>query len=103
MEKERETTNLELIYTSKQDLKELSSTDEWKSFIVEDSLKSIRHAIKNNLDKIQLFNIFNLSLMVEVEKPYYKDVLENITQYYISEENYEMCNEIKKIIKTNKL
>ena len=40
---------------------------------------------------MELFNIFNLSLVVELEKPNYKDVLNNIIKHHANEENYEKC------------
>ena len=91
------TTMLEILYNDGEDLKELATKEEFREFILEDSLRSIKKAIKNNLDKVELFNIFNLSLVIELKKSNYKSVLNKITQHYIKEENYEMCNSIKKI------
>tara|TARA_S200000501_G_C20323284_1_gene525416 strand:- start:220 stop:543 length:324 start_codon:yes stop_codon:yes gene_type:complete len=95
----KETTVLELIFRDEQDLKNLSSEEEFVTFIINDSLNSIKNALENNLDRVELFNIFNLSLSVELEKLHYKDVLNKITQFYIEQENYEICNNIQKIIK----
>jgi hypothetical protein len=104
MEKEkvtqkREATGIEIIYNNSEDLKKLSNREEFVSFILEDSFKTIEIALENNLDKVELFNIFNLSLVVEIEKPNYKNVLNSLIKYYISEENYEKCALIKHIIK----
>ena len=90
-------TLLEIVYNDSEDLKKLATREEFRQFIIEDSLKTIKNAIKNNLDKVELFNIFNLSLVIELKKSNYKSVLNKITQHYIKEENYEMCNSIKKI------
>ena len=95
----KEPTVLELIFRDKQDLKNLSSEEEFVTFIINDSLNSIKNALENNLDRVELFNIFNLSLSVELEKFHYKDVLNKITQFYIEQENYEICDNIQKIIK----
>ena len=94
----KEPTVLELIFRDKQDLKNLSSEEKFVTFIVNDSLNSIKNALENNLDRVELFNIFNLSLSVELEQPYYKNVLNKITQFYIEQEDYETCDDIKKII-----
>ena len=94
----KEPTVLELIFRDKQDLKNLSSEEEFVTFIINDSLKSIKNALENNLDRVELFNIFNLSLSVELERPHYKNVLNKITRFYVEQENYETCNDIKKII-----
>lgn len=93
-----ETTNLEIIYNNSEDLKKLSTREGFKQFILEDSFKTIEIALKNNLDKVELFNLFNLSLVVILKKSNYKDVLNNILEYYITEENYEKCSLIQNII-----
>jgi len=96
--KERETTGIEIIYNDSEDLKTLSSKEEFVSFILEDSFKTIEMALKNKLDKVELFNIFNLSIVVEIERNNYKNVLNNLIKFYILEENYEKCSLIRSII-----
>jgi hypothetical protein len=98
IEKEK-ITMLEILYNDGEDLKELATKEEFREFILKDSLKSINKAIKNNLNKVELFNIFNLSLIIELDKSNYKNVLENISKHYIEDENYEMCSSINKLIK----
>tara|TARA_R110000803_G_scaffold75394_1_gene139753 strand:+ start:578 stop:898 length:321 start_codon:yes stop_codon:yes gene_type:complete len=90
-------TLLEIVYNDSEDLKKLATREEFIQFIIDDSLKTIRDAIKNNLDTVELFNIFNLSLIIELDKSNYKSVLDKIIQHHIKEENYEMCNSIKKL------
>jgi hypothetical protein len=93
-------TMLEILYNNDEDLKTLATTEEFREFILKDSLKSIKKAIENDLDKVELFNIFNLSLIVELEKSNYKNALENISKHYVEDEEYEVCSSIKKIIKS---
>ena len=93
------TTILEIVYNDGEDLKELATKEEFRTFILKDSLKSIEKAIKDNLNKIELFNILNLSLIIELEKSNFKSVLQNISKHYIEDENYEMCSAINKLIK----
>jgi len=97
-EKVRDLTIIEIVYNNSEDLKKLASKEDFRTFIIKDSLQTIASAIQNNLEKVELFNIFNLSLVVELDKSNYKSVLNNITKYYIEEENYERCNQIKKLI-----
>ena len=92
-------TMLEILYNDGEDLKELATKEEFREFILKDSLRSIQKAIKNNLNRVELFNIFNLSLIVELDKSNYKSVLENISKHYIEDENYEICSSINKLIK----
>ena len=97
----REVTNIELVYEDREDLVRLASKEEFISFILEDSLKTITKAIEQNLEKVELFNIFNLSLIVELDKSKYKPVLERIIQRYVEVEDYDKCIEIQALI--NKL
>jgi len=92
------TTLIEIVYNDSSDLKKLASKEEFVNFIVKDSLESIENAIKYGDEKVELFNIFNLSLTVELKRSNFKSVLNNITKYYIKDEDYEMCNNIKKLI-----
>ena len=92
------TTLIEIVFNDSSDLKKLASKEEFVNFIVKDSLESIENAIKYGDEKVELFNIFNLSLTVELKRSNFKSVLNNITKYYIKDEDYEMCNNIKKLI-----
>ena len=96
--KKEKVTMLEILYNDGEDLKKLATEEEFREFILKDSLRTIKKAIKNNLDKVELFNIFNLSLIVELDKSNYKSALENITKHYIEDENYEVCSSIQKLI-----
>ena len=97
--KKREITNIELIYGRKEDLVGLASKEEFVKFILEDSLSTITKAINENLEKVELFNILNLSLIVELDKSNYKNVLERIIQRYVEVEDYDKCIEIQSLIK----
>lgn len=99
--KKREVTNIEIVYGSREDLVSLASKEEFVNFILEDSLKTIKKAIDENLEKVELFNILNLSLIVELDKSKYKNVLERIIQLYVEIEDYDKCIEIQSLI--NKL
>mgnify|MGYP003138546032 FL=1 len=91
-------TLIEIVYNDSSDLKKLASKEEFRNFVIQDSLKTIEDAINNNLSKVELFNIFNLSLVVELERKNFKNVLTSITKHYIEEEDYETCNYIKTLI-----
>ena len=94
----REATSIEIIYNNSEDLKNLSTREEFVQCMIEDSFKSIEMAVENKLEKVELFNIFNLSLVVEIQKSNYKNVLNNLIKYYVTEENYEKCSLIRSII-----
>ena len=89
--KKREVTNIELSYRNREDIINLASKKEFVDFVLKDSLKAIDDAIENNLDKVELFNILNLSLIIKLEKSNFKSVLERIMQYYADKEDYDKC------------
>lgn len=98
--KGREITNLELVYQDKDDLLKLANSDEFVEFILLDCLDTIKKAVKEDLEKVELFNILNLSLIVELEKQNFKPVLERIIEHFVEIEDYDTCIEVQQIIKT---
>lgn len=99
----REVTMLELSWVTKEELYNLANSEKFYSFILEESLSAIVDALKNKKDKAELFNIFNMSVIVEVEKIKFKSILKEIEKYFIENEEYERCTELQKLIKKYKL
>ena len=99
----REVTHIELTWDNVDDLVELSNNDEFRPFILEESFKAITHALNSNLDKAELFNIFNMSVIVEIHYPQFKSVLSKINCLFLENEEYERCDKLKKLIKKHKL
>tara|TARA_B100000902_G_C27122099_1_gene819191 strand:- start:92 stop:433 length:342 start_codon:yes stop_codon:yes gene_type:complete len=91
-------TIIELIYDDKKDLIKLAEKSEFCEFILKDSLKAIEKAIKYKLPKVNLFNIANLSIVIELDKLQYKSVLTQAEKFYANMEDYEECSRIKKLI-----
>jgi hypothetical protein len=98
-EKAQGATYIELIWDDKQDLIDLSNKKAFTNFILKESYKTVEKAINGNLSKIELFNIFNLSIIIEVEKKHYPAILKKAMDIYILDENYEECSKIKNLIK----
>ena len=94
MDKEtyREVTQIEITYNTKKDL------DQFKSFILKRTLEEIEFALENDLEKIEIFNIFNLSLIIELERKNFKSVLNKVMNSYAEDEDFEKCNQIKQLI-----
>ena len=61
------------------------------------------HSLRNNLDKAELFNVFNMSVILEINKSQFKKPLKKMMQMLIEEERYEACSKIKKIIEKYEL
>lgn len=92
-------TAIELDFSDKQDLIDLSSDEKFINFILMDTYKSLKIAINGNLSKVTLFDIFNLSILIEVKKSNFTPILEKIMDVYELAEDYEECSKIKNLIK----
>ena len=98
---ERKPTNLELFFLDKLELEEMTSTPQFQGFVLEEAYKAIEYAIKNNLDSIKIFKLWNLGYVVKIDKSEYKKALKVILPYFEEKEDYNICSQITKLI--NKL
>jgi hypothetical protein len=96
--KKKKITNIEINYSTKRELKELSNKEEFRDIIMKDSFKAIKEAIKNNNTTVELFNIVNLSVIIKLSSLYYPSALKKISNYFEEYEEYEKCAEIKNIL-----
>ena len=103
MEKEttikREITNIEIDYRNKNELKELSSSKEFQDIIMGDAFLSIKEAIDKKWKKVELFNIINLSVIIQISNKGFPSALNRISKYFEINEEYEKCAEIKQLTK----
>jgi len=97
--KKQDPTFIELVWDDKQDLVSLKNEIKFTDFILRESYKSVKRAIENNLPKVELFNIYNLCILIEVKKSNYVSILEKVMELYVLEEDYEECSKIKNLIK----
>ena len=70
-----------------------------KTLSLENTLSSIESGIKNKSDKIELYDVINLSLIIELKRENFTKVLTTISDFYQEEEDYEMCAKIQKLKK----
>ena len=96
--KKKKITNIEISYSNKRELKELSNKEEFRGIIMRDSFRAIKDAIKNNYTTIELFNIVNLSIIIKLSSLYFPTALKRISNYFEENEEYEKCAEIKQLI-----
>ena len=101
--KKRKITNIEISYSTKRELKELSNKEEFQNIIMRDSFKAIKEAIKNDKTTVELFNIVNLSVIIKLSSLYYPSALKKISNYFEEYEEYEKCAEIKQLLNKLKL
>jgi hypothetical protein len=95
---QREIPFIELTWEDSEDLMSLATSSQFSDFILEESLMAITDALENNKTTAELFNIFNLSVIIEIERPHFKGVLNTINDMFITHEQYERCTELKKLI-----
>lgn len=96
--KKRKLTEIQISYSNKRELKELSNEEEFCNIIMKDSFKAIKEAIKKNWQTVELFNIVNLSVIIKISSLYYPSALRKISKYFEENEEYEKCAEIKTIL-----
>ena len=99
--KKRKPTNLELFFLDKQELDEMTSTPQFYEFVKEETFYAIKYAIKNKLEHIDIFKLWNLGYVVKIEKNEYKKSLKSIISLFEQREDYDICSQITKLI--NKL
>jgi|TARA_R110000744_G_scaffold130204_1_gene237833 hypothetical protein len=103
MEKEikpkKDITTIEIVQRSKKELKELSNSKEFQDIILKNAYQSIKEAIDKKWEKAELFNIINLSIIIEIPNIGFPSALKKISKYFEEKEEYEKCAEIKQLIK----
>ena len=61
-------------------------------------VSSIADGIKDNLESVNIAEIKNHDLIISVSKDEWKPGLEKAMEYYIENEQYEVCSKIKNLI-----
>jgi len=62
-------------------------------------VSNIADGIKDNLESVNIAEIKNHDLIISVSKDEWKPGLKKAMEYYIENEQYEVCTKIKKLIK----
>lgn len=83
------------------DYKQLVDNNEIKEAIINETVVAINDGIKKNKKIISLFEIADSNCYIKLERNKWKSTLENVIQYYINNENYDMCITCRDLI--NKL
>jgi len=89
---------IELVWSSTQDLIDLQSNEEFSDFVLLKSYGTIKKSIEDKLDTAELFNIFNMSIIIELDRKNFYIALQKITEYFLKIEDYEECRKIKTLI-----
>ena len=97
--KERKPTNLEIFFLDKKELEEMTSSDQFHDFVKEEAYHAIEYAIKNKLEYVDIFKLWNLGYIVKIEKDEYKKALKSILPFFEKNEDYVECSNITNLIK----
>ena len=97
-ENKREVTQIEISWEENSDVLDLANTKAFTDFVLEESYEAIKSAMAEDLEVVELFNIQNLSIIVEIEKIHFPSVLEKIKEMYVDLEDYEECAKIQNLI-----
>ena len=70
-----------------------------KPTMMKSLVSNIAEGIEDNLESVNIAEIKNHDLIISVSKDEWKPGLEKAMEYYIENEQYEICSKIKKLIK----
>ena len=95
----RKIKQIQISYSNKRELKELSNKEEFRNVIMKNSFESIKEAIKNKWTTVELFDIVNLSIIIKLSSLYFPSALKKISKHFEENEEYKKCAEITNILK----
>jgi hypothetical protein len=90
--------NLELIYDEVEDLQKFYENPDFVKCVLGWSIESIEEAIEGKKNKVEIFNIVNLSLIVEVKRSQFPNIIQKLIDIYVEEEDYDKCAELQTLI-----
>lgn len=90
--------------TSYKSLKLPSDDVELKIFLSKNKIKmmeqildSIEYSLENDLDSVEVFSFKGSDFIVTLSGECFLENVENIYKFYVDEEQYELCNRVKRI------
>jgi len=71
--------------------------DKYRMDMSEQIVLSIDYAIKNDMVIVEVFQFKNSEFIITLSKDHFKENLDHIFNYCISNEKYELCSKISKL------
>jgi len=91
-------SKIEKSYTLPSDFKLLESfIKKNKVELMEHTLTAIERSIENKFQVIELFHFENTDYVITLSQKEFLENIENIFQFYLQTEQYELCTRLKKI------
>lgn len=85
-------------YELPSDFSEMNSfIEKNKTIMTEQVVSSIEHALEKKLDIVEVFKFKSSDFVVTLSQTNFKQNLENVYNYYIATEKYELCARVKKV------
>jgi hypothetical protein len=92
--------NVRAIFDNPEELTpaEVSSSDILKDLLKDLIVPSIRYSLKNNKVYARIFEINDSTYFIDIHKNHWVSALDTCLIWYIEDENFEMCTDIKNLI-----
>jgi hypothetical protein len=80
------------------DFKELESyVKSHKTDLTECVISSIEFAIEKNLPMAEVFNFKNSDFVITIAREAFRDNIQSVYNFYLTEEKYELCGRVKRV------
>jgi len=99
----RDIKKIALVWDTDKDLESLKVDETFKTFIIGEAYSSIKDALKNKHTSAKFLNVYNHSVLIEIEKKDFKIILDNIKNLHLEKQEFEECLEIQKLESKYKL
>ena len=68
-----------------------------KTLMTEQVISSIEYALSKKLEIVEVFKFKKSDFVITLSQDTFKQNLDNVYDYYISTEKYELCSRVKKL------
>lgn len=90
---------LEIAFNQKEDLLELVDNKSYRTLIIEEAYKAIKDNIDSKPEKLQLFEIINLNIIISIDFKNFDKCLYSALKHFESIEDYDTCSTVKELLK----
>jgi hypothetical protein len=97
--KERDVLSIEILYDYKDELEDLSKSEDFNQLLLDEAITTIKNALNKNRKSTRVFYVPNLECSVVLEKRNFSKVLTTAIAFYENQEDYTQCSELVKLKK----
>lgn len=92
------TLQIGIVYDTREELEGLRKDPSFSSMILEGVFTAVEQAAATKKKTVDVLDIYNLGVMVSVERKNFKPILEKAIQHYTTSEQYEKCIQLVNLI-----